>query len=262
MTNGLVHDQIAVVTGAGRGIGARIAIRLAEQGADVVLAGRDIEALTTTAREVEGCGRQAMPVVTDLRVPHDVDSLAERTLAEFEHVDLLVNNSGVGGPSGVLWESDPEEWEETLTVNVVGTYRCCRAFLPTMVQRGSGNVVFIGSMTGKRPLYGRTPYAAGKMALVGLARTLAVETGPHGIRVNVISPGAVEGDRIEWVFEAQSKARGVPVEQVRAEFVSGSPLGKLVRGDDVADAVLFLASPLSGAITGNDLNVSAGATMY
>lgn len=262
MTDGLVQDQRAVVTGAGRGIGARIAIRLAEQGADVVLAGRDIETLTATAREVERFGRQALPVVTDVRVQDDVDRLAERALAEFGGVDVLVNNTGIGGPSGVLWESDPQAWEETLAVNVVGTYRCCRAFLPEMVRRGSGSVVFIGSMTGKRPLYGRTPYAASKMALVGLARTLALETGPYGIRVNVISPGAVEGDRIDWVFQAQAKARGVPVEQVRAEFVSGSPLGKLVRGDDVADAVLFLASPLSGSVTGEDVNVSAGATMY
>lgn len=262
MTGELLDDQVAVVTGAGRGIGARIAARLAEQGADVVLAGRQSATLEATAAEVRRLGRRPLVVPTDLRVRSDVGALAEQALSEFGRVDLLVNNSGMGGPSAVLWEADPVEWEETIAVNVVGTYWCCRAFLPGMIDRQRGSIVFIGSMTGKRPLFGRTPYATSKMALVGLARTLALEAGPHGVRVNLISPGAVEGERIEWVFQAQATARDVPVEQVRAEFLKDTPLAKLVRSDDVADAVVFLASDMSASITGTDLNVSGGATMY
>jgi NAD(P)-dependent dehydrogenase (short-subunit alcohol dehydrogenase family) len=261
-TSALLSGQAAIVTGAGRGIGASIADRLAREGADLVLAARDVEALTATARQVEQLGRRAVVQQCDVRVDADVAAMADRALTEFGRVDLLVNNSGIGGPSGNLWELDAQAWRDTLDVNVFGAFLCCRAVLPAMVRQGSGSIVFIGSMTGKRPLLGRTPYASSKMALLGLARTLALEAGQHGIRVNLISPGPVEGDRLDWVMAAQAEVRGVSVDQVRAEFVSGAPLGRLVRTRDVADAVVFLASELSTAITGVDLNVSAGVTMY
>ena len=164
--------------------------------------------------------------------------------------------------SGPLWEIEPADWQETFDVNVKGTYLCCRAFLPSMMERQSGSVVIIGSMTGKRPLWGRSPYAASKMALVGLARTLAVEVGPYGVRVNVISPGGVEGERIEWVIRAQAEGRGISVEQAREELVSGSPMNRLVPPGDLAAVAVFLASDKAGSITGEDVNVSAGVVTY
>src|SRR5205085_7689065 len=153
-------------------------------------------------------------------------------------------------------------WQETFAVNVAGTYLCCRAFLPTMIEQRSGCIIIIGSMTAKRPLFGRTPYAASKMALVGLARTLAWEVGPYGIRVNVISPGPVEGERIEWVIRKQAEARGISVEEARQQFTSSSPLGRLIPASDVAAAAVFLASDRAASVTGEDLNVSAGTVMY
>ncbi len=117
-------------------------------------------------------------------------------------------------------------------------------------------------MTGKRPLYARTPYAASKMALVGLARTLAWEVVPYGIRVNTISPGPVEGERIEWVIRKQAGAQGISVEEARRQFTSSSPLGRLIPASDVAEAAVFLASDKAASITGEDLNVSAGTVMY
>jgi NAD(P)-dependent dehydrogenase (short-subunit alcohol dehydrogenase family) len=257
-----LDGAVAVVTGAGTGIGREISLRLAADGADVVLTGRSAGPMEEVAAEVRAVGGRASVVRMDLREPASIEAAAKAVQEEFGRVDVLVNNSGVGGPSAPLWEIDPEEWEDTFRVNVTGTFLVCRAFLPGMVERRSGSVVVIGSMTGKRPLVNRTPYAASKTALIGLVRTLAFELGPHGIRVNLVSPGPVEGKRIQWVLEQQAKARGITFEQARDDFTSGSPLKRLVPPGDVADAVAYLASPRSASITGDDINVSAGLVMY
>ncbi len=262
MSSSTLKDKVAVVTGASRGIGREIAVTLAREGADVALAARNEAALDETRALVEGLGRKALVTVTDISDAGSVDTSARRILEHFGHVDLLVNNSGVGGPSAALWETDPADWESTFAVNVTGTFLCCRAFLPSMIDRRSGAVVIIGSMTGKRPLWGRSPYAASKTALIGLTRTLAVETGPYGVRVNLISPGAVEGERIEWMMRKQAEGRGISVEEVRAELAQGSPLNRLVEAGEVAAAVVFLASEGARSITGEDMNVSAGLVTY
>ena len=177
-------------------------------------------------------------------------------------LDAIVCNSGIAGPTAELWKVTPEEWEKTLRVNVTGTFLVCRALLPAMVRRGRGAVGVIGSTTGKRPLYGRTPCAASKSALIGLVRTLAVELGPAGVRVNLISPGVVEGPRIETVNREQARAAGTSYEAVYEEATKATPLRRLVAPEDVADATVFLASDASASITGEDLNVSGGLAMY
>jgi NAD(P)-dependent dehydrogenase (short-subunit alcohol dehydrogenase family) len=131
-----------------------------------------------------------------------------------------------------------------------------------MLHRGRGSIVVVGSMTGKRPLWGRTPYAASKLALVGLVRTLALETAPFGIPVNLISPGPVAGERMEWVFRAQAEGRGISVEEARAEMVGQIPIGRLVEAREVAAAVVSLTLGVLSAVTGEDLNVSGGMVMY
>jgi len=258
----MLKDKIAVITGGGRGLGRVIALACAREGADLVLASRSVEALQETRAEVESFGRKALVVPTDIRHEDSVRNLAEQALARFGHIDILVNNTGITGPTAPLWEITPAEWEETFAVNVTGAYLCCRAFLPSMLERRSGSILFVSSMTGKRPLFGRTPYAAGKLALVGLARTLAWETGPYGIRVNVISPGPIEGERVERVIRNQAQAEGISEDEARRRFTSSSPLGWLVPPGDIADAAVFLASDKAASITGEDLNVSAGTVMY
>ena len=258
----MLEDKIAVITGAGRGLGRVIASAYAKEGADLVLASRSVEALQETRAAVETLGRKALVVPTDIRHEESVRNLAEQALGHFGRIDILVNNSGIVGPTAPLWEIAPAEWEETFAVNVTGAYLCCRAFLPSMIERRSGCIIFISSMTGKRPLYGRTPYAAGKLALVGLARTLAWEVGPYGIRVNVVSPGAVEGERVERVIRNQAKVENISEDEARRRFTGGSPLGRMVRPSDIADAAIFLASDRAASITGEDLNVSAGTVMY
>jgi NAD(P)-dependent dehydrogenase (short-subunit alcohol dehydrogenase family) len=177
-------------------------------------------------------------------------------------IDNLVNNSGIAGPSGRLWEVDPDEWRETFQVNVFGVFDVTRSVLPVMIEQGSGSIVIIGSISGKRPLFGRSAYTTTKTALIGLTRTLAVEAGERGIRVNLISPGFVDGPRIEWVMQAQSEARGIDVEEVRREFERESPMGRLTDPVDVARTVAFLTSEAAAGITGADINVNSGVVMY
>jgi NAD(P)-dependent dehydrogenase (short-subunit alcohol dehydrogenase family) len=257
-----LQDKIAAVTGGARGIGRAIALEYAREGADLVLASRSQEALEETRAMIEELGRKALVVPTDIRYEESVHNLADQALDHFGRVDILVNNSGIAGPTKPLWEITLAEWEETFAVNVTGVYLCCRAFLPGMIERRSGSIIMIASMTGKRPLFGRTPYAAGKLGLVGLARTLAWEVGSYGIRVNVISPGAVEGERIERVVRNQATAQGISRDEALRQFTSNSPLGRLVPPGDIAAAAVFLASDKAASITGEDLNVSAGTVMY
>lgn len=252
---------VAVVTGAGRGIGREIALALAGAGYDVALAARSEPDLAATADDCRRVGVRALVVKTDLRLAVEVDRL-QQEVRSLGPVAVLVNNSGVGGPSGNLWDLTLEDWTETLAVNVTGVFLACRAFLPEMVRRGAGAVINIGSITGKRPLLHRSPYATSKLALVGLTRTLALDAGPYGVRVNLVSPGFVEGPRIDWVIQRQAEARGVAAEEVLAEFKAASPLGRLTRGEDVAAMVVFLASSRAAAITGADVNVNAGVVMY
>ena len=258
----LLTNKVAVITGGARGIGRVIALACAREGADIVLAARSLAALHETQAEIEALGRKVLTVPTDITQEESVRNLAEQVLAHFGRVDILINNSGITGPTAPLWEISLAEWEETFTVNVTGGFLCCRAFLPSMIVQHSGSIIFISSMTGKRPLFGRSPYAAAKLALVGMARTLAWETGPYGIRVNVISPGPVEGERVERVIRLQAAAEGISEEQSRRNFTANSPLGRMVPPGDIAQAAVFLASDKAASITGEDLNVSAGIVMY
>jgi NAD(P)-dependent dehydrogenase (short-subunit alcohol dehydrogenase family) len=253
-----LQGRTAVVTGAGRGLGRTIALRLAAGGAHVVLAARSAEALEAVRGEIAASGGRSTVVPTDVSDRAQVERLAELA----GEVDVVVNNSGVAGPTAPLWEVSPEDWAATFAVNVTGAYLVCRALLPGMVARGAGSVVVVGSATGKSPLAGRTPYAASKAALIGLVRTLALDAGPHGVSVNLVSPGPVSGERLDRVIAAQAAAAGLPVEDARERMLGRSALQRFTEGDEVAEAVAFLAGERGRGITGEDLNVSGGWVMH
>jgi NAD(P)-dependent dehydrogenase (short-subunit alcohol dehydrogenase family) len=259
---GTLAGKVAVVTGAGQGLGRDIALRFAAEGATVALAARSEDKLAAVAREVAAAGGRALAVPTDVARDDDVEALRDRVVAEAGAIDILVNNSGIAGPTAPLWEQSRAAWDETFAVNVTGVFLMCRAFLPSMLERGGGSVIVIGSMTGKRALHGRTPYAASKTALVGLVRTLAWETGGSGVRVNLVSPGPIAGARLDGVVAARAASLGRSEKDVRTEFTSVSPLARFVGGEEIASAAVFLASDASSAITGEDLNVSAGTVMH
>jgi NAD(P)-dependent dehydrogenase (short-subunit alcohol dehydrogenase family) len=247
----------ALVTGAGRGIGRAIALRLAAERFMVMCAGRDLAALEQTAGLISAAGGRAAVQHLDLTDAAAIAELPERCGA----LDVLVANSGVSGPTGPVWEIPPEEWEATLRVNLTGGFLLARSVLPDMLERGSGSVVFIGSTTAARPLPGRAAYAASKSALSGLVRSLALDAGPFGVRVNLVSPGPTAGDRLDAVLDHQAVARGSTSERVRSEFLAASPLRRLTEPDDVADAVAFLTGDSARGITGAEITVASGMVM-
>jgi len=254
--------RVTLITGASQGIGRLLAHAFAEEGDDLVLASRNKSGLEETAEKARGLGSEVMVLPTDVTDAEQVQRLAADAVGRFGHIDVVVNNSGIAGPSGPMWELSVEDWRRTFAVNVEGVFLVSKAVLPHMVERHRGSVIIIGSITGKRPLWGRTPYAAAKSALVGLTRTLAVEAGTYGVRVNLISPGFVAGPRLDWVVAAQAEGRGISEAEARAEMESQAALQRLTQPEDVAAAALFLASDAAAGITGADLNVNSGAVMY
>jgi NAD(P)-dependent dehydrogenase (short-subunit alcohol dehydrogenase family) len=254
---------VTLITGASQGIGREISLAFAGAGDRLVLAARNEANLAQTAGQAASAGGADVLVMpTDVTDPVEVEAMARHALDRFGRIDVLVNNSGIGGPSGPLWELSLDDWRSTFAVNVEGVFLVSRAVLPGMIERRHGSVITIGSITGKRPLWGRTPYAATKSALVGLTRTLAVEAGAHDVRVNLISPGFVAGPRLDWVIDAQASGRGPSAESVRQELEAEAALHRLTQPADVARVALFLASEDSAGITGADLNVNSGVVMY
>jgi len=253
-----------LVTGAGSGLGRHLALQLAEAGYDVVALGRKAPALATladAAAEARASGT-IQPFVGDAR---DADALAD-AVAEAGALPgglyAVIANAGIAGPTKPLAELSDAEWDETIDTNLAAVFRLCRAALPALTARAAGRIVLIGSATGKRPLPGRTPYATSKLALVGLARTLAVEVGRAGTTVNVVSPFLLEGDRLESVIELQAGLRGLAPEEVRAELFGETALGRPVTPGEVASLVAYLLAEEAGSLTGQDFNVSAGSVMY
>ncbi len=250
------------VTGASQGIGREIALAFAREGESLVLAARNRENLEETATLARDLGADVLVVPTDITESDQVDEAVAAALERFGTIDVLINNSGVGGPSGPLWELSLEDWRATFAVNVEGVFLVTRSVIPHMIDSGGGSVIIVGSITGKRPLWGRTPYASTKSALIGLTRTLALEAGPLGIRVNLISPGFVSGPRLDWVIRAQAEGRGVDPEDVRREMAGLAALDRLTEPEDVARVAVFLASEKAAAISGADINVNSGVVMY
>jgi NAD(P)-dependent dehydrogenase (short-subunit alcohol dehydrogenase family) len=250
---GELAGRTALVTGAGNGLGRAIAVALARAGARVILTGRTEAALRATADLLADKGL-ALVAPCDVADPGAVDGLRD-SLAD-EEVAILVNNAGIGGPVKALTDIEPAEWDEVFGVNVRSVYLMCRAFLPAMYRRGSGDVINIASVTGKRPLTRRTPYAASKMAVLGLTRTLAFEAGPLGVSVNSLSPGPCQGERMRRNFTAEAATTGTSYAQAQEAFVSRAALRRLVEEDEVAAAVLaMLRMP---GLCGADIDLSAG----
>lgn len=254
-------DRVAVVTGGNRGIGRAIAVALAADGFAVAVTARDTDALADTVAAIEADGGTALALPCDVRDEESVATMA-RHVVGLGRVHTVVANAGIAGPTAPLHEIQLAEWRDCLATDLDGVFLTFRAFVPAMIESGAGSLVAISSMTGKRPLHGRTPYAAAKMGVIGLVRTLAVELGPHGIRVNAVCPGAVAGPRIDDVIRRQAATRGITEDDALLAFTGASPLGRLVKANEVAAACAYLASDAAASITGEDLNVSAGVVMY
>jgi len=240
-----------VRTGGGSGLGAAIARSLHAAGAHVVVVGRDAAKLDRVAADL---GSRARGISCDVSDPASVDALREQLAGT--DVSILVNNAGIPGPVAALTDIDVADWDEVFAVNVRGTFLLCKALLPGMVERGDGDVINVASVSGKRPLAHRTPYCASKMAVIGLTSTLAFEVGPAGVRVNSLSPGPVQGPRMERNFRLEAERSGTSIDVAEQAFVSRAALGRMVTEEEVGAAVIaMLAMP---GMCGADIDLSAG----
>ena len=243
--------RTALVTGAGNGLGRAITRQLVAAGVRVVAVGRNSAPLAETAALAGGDVRVATVDVAD---EQSVDRLAS-SLAD-EDISILVNNAGVPGPVAPLVDVALADWNAVFAVNVGGMFLMCRAFLPPMISRGTGDIINVASVSGKRPLARRTPYCASKMAVLGLTTTLAAEVGPLGITVNSLSPGPVDGPRMDRNFALDAERTGRTAQEARAEFAGRALLGRLLEEDEVGFAVVaMLQMP---GLHAADIDLSAG----
>lgn len=247
--------RTALVSGAGNGLGRAISLQLAGAGVRVILTGRTIDPLQETAGLIaESAASSSRVARVDVSDPGSVTALAT-TLSD-EQICILVNNAGVPGPVASLIDIDVAQWNAVFDVNVTGMFLMCKAFLPPMIARGTGDVINLASVSGKRPLARRAPYCASKMAVLGLTTTLAAEVGPLGITVNSLSPGPVNGPRMERNFTMEAQRTGQTIEQATAEFTGRALLGRLLEEEEVGFAVLaMLAMP---GLHAADIDLSAG----
>jgi 3-oxoacyl-[acyl-carrier protein] reductase len=240
-----LKDRVAIVTGSGRGIGRAIALAMAEQGADVVVAARTLAELEATAARIRSLGRRALIVQADVSAKQEVKAMVNGALGEFGRIDILVNNAGVQPPIGPLWENDPDEWLRTILINLGGVFLCCQAVIPVMIRQGGGKIINLsgGGATSPRPFF--SAYAASKAAIVRLTETLAEEVKQHNIQVNAIAPGVVTTRMTEQVLAAGPAAGEEMLARSRRQKETGG-----VPPERAAALALFLASDESDGLTG------------
>jgi 3-oxoacyl-[acyl-carrier protein] reductase len=250
---------VAIITGAAKGMGSAISTAMADEGARLVLAARESGPLEALAGTLRREGRACVVVPTDVTDPRAVEALAQRALEEFGRIDILVNAAGVIGPIETpLHQIAPGDWDHVLGVNLRGVFLCCRAVVPTMIERRYGKIINIAGTSGLRGYRFRAAYSSSKWAVRGLTRTLALEVGPHGVNVNAICPGVVEGDRMTTIINQKARVRGWTAPQVLDEYIGEMALRRFTRDEDVANAAVFLASEESRQITGHELIVDGG----
>ena len=277
---GKLDGRVALITGCRRGFGRAMAELFASEGAAVSIC--DIVPLEELKREVgsqiEARGGRALCFQTDVSEEAQVNSMVETTIEELGTIDILVNNVGIGGPTKKTWELTLHEWNRTMGVNLGSTFLCTKAVVPEMIKKNYGRIINFSSTIVKSPYPYRTPYATTKMGIIGFTRILALEVGRYNITANAICPGNPGGERNVEVLRDLATYLGQPFDSdaARKRFAEmrerGVLGGKHLAGEghvealishmDVAQMALFLASDEAGSITGQDINVSAGASMW
>ena len=239
-----LKNKVAIVTGAGRGIGKALALGLAQAGADVVVAARTVADIEGTAAQIRALGKRSIPVPTDVLVSEHVDIMVRRTLEEFNRVDILVNNMGTFQkrlPTSKLRE---DVWDRFTQENLRPFFLCSKAVLEAMTEQGKGSIINISSLAGLRPCPGQLAYSAAKAGVINLTQGLAVEWAPYHVRVNCIAPG--------WMVAAYSE------NQFFQEIANRVPLKRAGRGEDVVGTAIYLASDASDYVTGVTIPVDGG----
>jgi NAD(P)-dependent dehydrogenase (short-subunit alcohol dehydrogenase family) len=278
---GEFDGKVVMITGCGRakGMGRAISLAFARGGADLVVT--DVatggtrneneegleeirlgwKGLESLAGEIQALGRSVLTVVGDVSRAPDAERFVAEALARFGHVDVLVNNAAAphGADRRLLWEVPEEAWDRVIDVNLKGTFLMCRAVIPHMLSRGSGRIINMASVSGKRGTSRRGAYTASKFGVIGLTQTLAQELGAHHVTVNAICPGSVDTSRRE---STSRREKALAERDPGAPVLTLPPSGRIAQPDDIARLAVFLASDRSDHITGQAWNVDGGSVMH
>jgi NAD(P)-dependent dehydrogenase (short-subunit alcohol dehydrogenase family) len=256
-----LRNKVAVVTGAAKGLGGAITDVLACDGAHVVLAGRDRQALELQAAQVdeEYTDRESLVAACDVTDEGEVRAMIGAAVERFGRLDILVNTAGVIGPIETpAQDVSADDFRGVLDVNVVGTFLPCKFAIPHLIERGGGRIVNIAGTSALRGYRNRVSYSSSKWAVRGLTRTLALELGPHDITVNTICPNVTHGDRMTKIVTEKARRLGRTPDDVYADFAAQTALGRFIEDPDIAYAVRFLVSEGARNVTGHDIVVDAG----
>lgn len=245
-----LREKIAVVTGGAQGIGRAVALGLAREGANIVVADLQAEKAKAVAEEARAAGVESLAVETDVSREDSVKNLAEQTLNRFDHVDILINDAGIF-PQARVAEMAEEDWDRVIDVNLGGNFLCCRAFVPSMRARKSGRIISIASGIAHTGAIGGAHYAASKAGIVAFIKALARELGPDGITANAICPNIIDTEL--------PRGHRSPAEM--QERLRRNPLGHAMEPEDLVGTILFLASDAAAYITGQAVNVNCGTVM-
>jgi 3-hydroxybutyrate dehydrogenase len=254
------QDAVAFITGAGRGIGRAIAVRFARAGARVVVAARTSAEIDAVAAELRQSGATALAVTCDVTSAVSVTDAVATAQQQFGPIDILVNNAGIA-PTAPLHRLDEALWQRTLDVNLTGTYRCMRAVLPSMVERGYGRVINIASIASRIGGAYLAAYSASKHGVLGLTRSVALEVAGRGVTVNAICPGFVATDMTDAGIANITARTGRSPDEARQILESQSPQHRLIEPEEVAAIAEFLAADEAHGINGQGINVDGGQVM-
>jgi NAD(P)-dependent dehydrogenase (short-subunit alcohol dehydrogenase family) len=253
-----LKDRVAIVTGGGKGIGKAISKAFVSEGAAVVIAATTLSKLEEAVKEYEAMGGRAMAMQIDITDEKQVIRMVSEAAKAFGRIDILVNNSGIAGPTCSVMDMKLEEWNQVFAVDLTGAMLCAREALKVMVPRKRGVIINIAAEGGRtgdgRSGYpNRAPYCCAKMGIIGLTETLAQEVGKHNIRVNAISAAAVRGERFIKVIENRAKAQGLSFDEMMSKAMGSYSLGRPAEEYELANCAVFLASDEASAVTGQTL---------
>ena len=262
-----LDGQVAIVTGAGSGLGRAIGLRLSQEGAIIIAADLNREAAEKLVAEIKDQRRSGLSIQMDVSIEKDVERTVKQTMENFGQIDILVNNAGYGNPGGLIINHSEEDWEKTMRVNLKGTFLCSRAVAKEMIPRKRGRIVNISSISGKSGEEFIGAYCASKFGVIGLTQVMARELGRYTITVNAVCPGYIWTPMWEtlgqWLKENfPSLAQLSPREVFEKRVKSVTPLRRPQEPEDIANLVAFLASEEARNITGQSINVDGGALMH
>ncbi len=255
-----LKERVVIITGPAKGMGEAVTLAFASEGCRLALVGRDVAAIEPVAERARALGVQAIVIPCDITDEMQCQGAAERTVAAFGRIDVLVNVAGGSGPVGKTgWETTREEFDEIVELNMTGCFNTMSAVMPVLIGQRYGKIVNVGGTFGMRGRAGRMAYSASKWGLRGITKSFALEAGPYNINVNCVAPGMVEGPRFRGkVVPEMAKRLGITEEEAAEKHAADYALRRVSTGEDVAQACLFLASDAARQITGVDLPVDGG----